>query len=101
MLKHEFEERMAEIGTCEDEVQRRTLIASLTTDVGGDYDERDTLSKQNEQLNADLDKAQKANMDLFLQVTAKKSPDPDGGEPEPTPQKRNFDDLFDEKGAIK
>ena len=100
MLKEEFNERMAQIGSCEDDVERRTLLANLTQDVGADYDERDNLSQQNEQLNADLKKTQEANMELFLQVTTKKEPDNDGGGEEP-PKKREFKNLFDEKGAIK
>lgn len=101
MLKEDFTTRMAEIGSCEDDVERRTLIANLTKDVETDYDERDSLTQQNKQLADDLDKTQKANMDLFLQVTAKKEPDGNGGEPEPEPEKRKFEDLFNEKGAIK
>jgi len=101
MLKEEFNQRMAEIGRCEDDVERRTLIVNLTNDAGEDYDERDLFSQRNEQLTADLDKAQKANMDLFLQVTAKREPDDDGGKGDPPPEKRKFEDLFDEKGAIK
>ena len=101
MLKEEFNQRMAEIGSCEDDVERRTLIVNLTNDVGADYDERDLFSQRNEQLTADLEKTQKANMDLFLQVTAKTKPDDDGGKGEPEPERRKFEDLFDEKGAIK
>ena len=101
MLKEDFERRMSEIGTCEDDVERRTLIANLTTDVISDYSERDSLAEQVETLNADLDKTRQANMDLFLQVTAKKEPDDPHPEPEPEPEKKKFSDLFDEKGAIK
>ena len=99
MTKDEYTERLQAIGTEEDEAQRRELIAQLIEDGGKDYDDhasaiaaRDQAQQENEQLRA-------ANMKLFLRVGEKKEPDINPN-PEPT-RKREFKDLFDNKGGLK
>lgn len=99
MTKQEYTERLQAIGTCEDETQRRDMIAALIEDGGSDYDsfesttaERDTLRTANETL-------REANMRLFLRVGTDKDPDPKPGDP--PKEKPKFEDLFNEKGGIK
>ncbi len=108
MDKKTFQEQIAKIGTIEDEVERRTLLASLNDEVSKDYDTIDTLNTTVSSLqsnlnkaNEDLTKAQKANMELFLRVSSQKSDndvkDDSVGEEHEKP-KRKFEDLFKEGG---
>ena len=108
MDKKTFQEQITKIGTIEDEVERRTLLASLNDEVSKDYDNMDTLNTTISSLqtslnkaNEDLTKAQKANMDLFLRVSSQKS-DNDGKDDsvglEHDKPKRKFEDLFKEGG---
>ena len=112
MDKEKFAQAIQEIGTCEDEAQRRALLAKLNTDTESVFNENANLKTEKEKLEADKQKVEadnesllKANMDLFLQVGSKKSDDEviknkTGIESDPEP-KRKFEDLFDEKGGLK
>ena len=51
MIKEELKEKLTEIGTCEDDVQRRELITSLSDDLMTDYTTFETLNTQIENLN--------------------------------------------------
>lgn len=106
MDKEEFIKKIQEIGGCEDEVQRRTLLAEVNDEVSKVYDERDTLSATNQKQTEDMETLRKANMDLFLRVGSQKTDvdankDLTGINSEPPKEKRKFEDLFDEKGGIK
>lgn len=101
MTKQEMLDALTQIGTCEDEIERRGLIATLTESATADYDEMDNLRTQNEELTTTVEETRKANMDLFLQVTASKGGKPDDSGIEEPPKKREFKDLFNEKGEIK
>ncbi len=106
MDKETFLSKILEVGTIEDEIQRRTLLTEITDGVSSVYDNVDTLNTNIESLNTsltkaneDLEKAQKANMDLFLRVGEQKTQSEVnqnntgvGKEPE----KRKFEDLFKE-----
>lgn len=99
MDKKQFTEKIKEIGTCEDTSQIRTMLAELQEDVSSVFDNCDTLTKDNADLKEDVSRLQADNMKLFLMVgdDDKKLDD----EPEPEPQKRKFEDLFNDKGGIK
>jgi hypothetical protein len=99
MNKTEFTERLHAIGTCEDETQRRDLIARLITDGGNDYDDHAAAVTARDQAMADNEALRAANMRLFMQVGEPKKPDVDPN-PQP-PEKRSYNNLFDEKGGIK
>ena len=105
MEKQDFLNRIAEIGTCTDDVQRRELLSQLSEEASKDYDNLATLTTANETLTNDNETLRDANMKLFLRVGASKNPDEqkkdetgvDGKEKE----KRSFDNLFNEKGVLK
>lgn len=105
MKKSEFTDKIREIGTCEDEVQRRTLLAELEEDAAKDYDELERLGTENQTLTTANESLRDANMKLFLRVGESKSDDQrkkdETGIETEKKDKRKFDDLFDEKGEIK
>ena len=99
MNKAEFTERCQAIGTCEDETQRRDLLAQLIADGEKDYDDHAAAVTAKDQALADNEALRAANMRLFLQVGERREPDVD-----PTkqpPEKRTYNNLFDEKGRLK
>lgn len=98
MLKQELLDKLTEIGTCEDDVQRRDIIAQLTDNVGADYDRFATLEDENKNLTQANESLRESNMKLFLQVTEKSKPEPVIEQPK---EKRKFEDLFNEKGELK
>ena len=100
MTKQEYTERLQQIGICEDETERRDLIAQLIQDGGADYDTHATVLSERDQLQADNENLRSANMKLFLQIGDHNDP---GDNPGSNPQKKEmkFEDLFDEKGGIK
>ena len=98
MTRDELQSRLQEIGTCEDDAERRTLIASLSEDASADYDAHAAVVAERDQLQTANKQLQDYNMDLFKRIPAKKDDTPAGGNPA---EKRKFEDLFDEKGEIK
>lgn len=67
------------IGTCEDENERRSLLTSLTDNVGKVFDEVDLLKKGTETLQEtlktrenELMTAQKYNMEMFLKLDSQR-----------------------------
>lgn len=106
MDKEKFIEAIQNIGKCEDEVERRTLLAKLSDDTSTIFDENATLKTEKEKYEADNEKLRQANMDLFLRVGSEKSKeeqikDSTGIDTKPPAEKRKFEDLFNEKGGIK
>lgn len=104
MEKQDFLNRISEIGTCEDDVQRRELLSALSEEASKDYDNMSTLTETNKNLSSDNEMLRQANMKLFLRVGESKDPDKvkenETGMKEED-KKLSFDDLFDEKGGIK
>lgn len=107
MDKNEFLEAIEQIGTCEDDVQRRTLLDNLRNNASTDYDNLADLTEKNTKLTSENEEIRSANMKLFLQLGAEKKSIEEnppneipGGKPEET-KKREFEDLFDEKGGLK
>lgn len=105
MEKQEFLQKITEIGSCEDDVVRRSMLAELSEEVGKDYDNLSTLSEDNTNLKAEREKLREANMELFLRVGETKNADTvkenETGVKAETNTKMSFTDLFDEKGGIK
>lgn len=105
MDKESLITRITEIGTCEDEATRRELLATLQDDVCKDYDEHSSLKETNEQLTKDNEDLRSANMKLFLRMgehkTAEELAKAKGAEIPPEEPKKDFKDLFDEKGNLK
>lgn len=102
MDKAEFLNKIKEIGTCEDEATRRTLLTEMSDDVSTLYDRADKLETENKDYIERNEKLRKANMELFLQVGEDRKPnEPNPNEEPPEQPKRKFEDLFNEKGDIK
>lgn len=105
MEKKDFLDRITEIGSCDDDVKRRELLAQLSDEASKDYDTLTALTETNETLKNDNETLRDANMKLFLRVGEEKTDAErvknetgvDGSKNE----KRSFDDLFNEKGGIK
>ena len=98
MDRQEFLNQVQAIGTCEDDAQRRTMLAALQSGVEQVFTNNETLTSENNTYRADNETLRKANMDLFLQI-GKKNPEDTNGQPEP--KKLSFNDLFNEKGELK
>lgn len=106
MDKKEFEDRIKEIGTCEDEVQRRELLTSLNDDVATVFDNNQTLQSDNDKYKEENEKLIESNRKYFMRLETQKNIEQkqkevagdDGGEPK---EPRKFENLFDEKGGIK
>lgn len=106
MDKQNFLDTLTQIGTCEDETQRRDMLATLNTEAGTLFDNNAELTSQIETLTSDNENLRAANMKLFLQVGADKSSaerqkDKTGIDNPDEPQKLKYEDLFDEKGGLK
>lgn len=102
MKKEEFEAKIQAIGTCEDEAQRRTMLAELNNEVGADYDSFTNANTTAETLRSENEELRRANLKLFLMV----GNDDEGGNDKQTPpekenEKLTFSNLFDEKGRLK
>ena len=103
MTKDEFLQKLTEIGTSTDDVERRTLITEITDEVNNLYDNNFNLTNANETYKKDNEKLKEANMKLFLQVSGNndsKQDDPIIEDDKPR-EPRKFEDLFNEKGMIK
>lgn len=92
------------IGTCEDETERRRMLNEMRDSVGELYDQNEELTNQNTEYAEANEKLRNANTDLFLQLgtrrNARDSIATDTGE-EPPKETRKFENLFNEKGEIK
>lgn len=100
MDKEKILNTLTEIGTCEDDVQRRSMLDGLRDELSGLCDSVDSLTERNSALTVANENLRKANMDLFVQVGTAKKPE-DQTDPDPEPEKRKFEDLFNDKGEIK
>lgn len=103
MDKLEFQNKIKEIGACENDATRRELLTQLQEACEPDYDRITNLETENNTLKNDNETLRSANMKLFLRVGEHKSQDEIDklkGKDTP-PEKREFKNLFDEKGNIK
>ncbi len=105
MDKNEFLEMIKQIGTIEDEVERRTKLTELTEGVSNIFDSNVELMEKNKSFEEDNEKLRNANMQLFLKVGANKTEkeiqEDQVGKVEEEKEPRKFDDLFDDKGNLK
>lgn len=99
MDKDNFNTLIQQIGACEDEVQRRELLATLSDDVSPIFDNVNNLTEQNRSLSEDNEALRSANMKLFLRVGNKTEEDIPPKEEKK--EKLKFENLFNEKGGIK
>lgn len=104
MTREEFLQKLTDIGTSEDDVDRRTLITEITDEVNNLYDNNDSLTNLNNKYIDENEKLKNANMKLFLQVSGNndnKIDDNKNENDEGEKQPRKFEDLFNEKGRLK
>jgi hypothetical protein len=101
MEREEYMQLITNIGTCEDEAQRREMLTQLTDEASSIFNLNEQLTQQNTSLSEQINDVQAANMKLFLQVQDQKGGSGGIDKPDPPAEKRKFSDLFDEKGAIK
>ena len=104
--RDEVIQAITEIGTIEDVETRRARLAELQNDISEVYTESDSLAEARQRNEERIRQLESANMDLFLQVGANKTEkeikvDQTGLKEEDPPEKRKFEDLFDEKGGLK
>lgn len=100
MTKDELLAKLTDIGTSQDEVERRTLLTEITDELTSVYDANDTLTKANAKFEADNKKLQEHNMRLFLKVSDQSKPTPQVEEPKPT-ENLKYENLFNDKGELK
>lgn len=105
MDKNQFLEMVKQIGTIEDEVERRTKLTELSDSVSGIFDSNVELNEKVKNYEEDNEKLRSANMQLFLRVGANKTEkeiqDGKVGKTDEEKEPRKFEDLFDDKGNLK
>lgn len=105
MDKAQLLEIISNIGTCEDEVQRRELLTSLSDEVGNVFDDNQTLRDQNNKFKEDNDRLIESNRKYFLRLETQKTEQEvqrdSTGIKTPDEHKRSFEDLFNEEGGLK
>ena len=105
MDKQELLTLIQNIGTCEDEAERREQLSTLSEELTGLCDSNTAITQERDTLLANNEKLRDANMKLFLRVgeekdAASQKQDETGIKDKPE-TKREFADLFDEKGGLK
>lgn len=105
MDKDAFLEMVKEIGTLENDVDRRTKLSELTDGVSAIFDSNTSLMEENNKYKEDNEKLRSANMQLFLRVGSEKTPEEvrndNLGAEVKEKEPRKFEDLFDDKGNLK
>lgn len=74
------------------------LLADLSDDYGAVLAQIDEINLQNEKLKHDNDSLRESNMRLFLRI--EKAPE-ENQTNQKEPQKRTYENLFDDKGELK
>lgn len=98
MTRDEVFAALTQIGTCEDDVQRRTLLTNVTNELTNVYDSNESLTQSNNTYQTQNEALRSANLELFLQVGNKGKPEHID---EPEVKEMKFEDLFNEKGELK
>ncbi len=103
MDKDQFIQVIQEIGTIEDDAERRNKLTELQDSITTIFDTNDTLTQENNKYIEENKKLQDYNMQLFLRVGNQKAQEPNDGAVEDGDPKepRKFEDLFNEKGGLK
>lgn len=105
MDKDTFLSKINEIGTCDDEVKRRSLLTEVSDEVVKVYDNSEVLSTTINTLNAtivkdkeEIERVQRTNMELWTKVNAQKSSDEvvenaTGIKKEPEKEYKSYEEL--------
>ena len=100
LTKEELMSKLTDIGTLENDAERRAIITEITNDLTSVYDANETLTASNAKYEADNKKLQEYNMQLFLKVGNQTKKEEKIMEPE-VKTKLKYEDLLNEKGEIK
>ena len=105
MDKSEFLQAIQTIGALEDVAQMRTLLTELGDNVSAVFDTNSDLTEKYTALQTDNESLRSANMKLFLRIGEQKSDtevtkDVTGLTQTEEPVKRDFKNLFNEKGGL-
>ena len=99
MTREELMQKLTELGTVEDDAQRRLIITEVSDEIKGVYDSNETLTASKSKYEDDIKKLQEYNMQLFLKVgSPQKAKEKEVEEPEQT---LKYENLFNEKGELK
>lgn len=102
LSKEDILAKITQIGTLEDEVERRTYLTDIADEVSGLYDKYVSLSEQNEKYKTDNETLRSANMQLFLRVGEKREEDVKSQQQKDSNiNNLKYEDLFNEKGELK
>lgn len=112
MNKDELLQKIKEIGTIEDDAERREKLVELqdgVTHVFDDYEAAQSdiehYKESEEKYKNDIQKLREKNMDLFLRVGEERdkkiTQENASGIKDDEPEPRKYEDLFNEKGELK
>ena len=101
MKKSEISERIQSIGQAETIEDVRAQLATFQTEIETDYDGFEQATQQITTLEQANENLRQANMNLFLQVGQQTQKTTENKGTETPPAKREFKNLFDEKGGLK
>ena len=94
LTRDELLEKLTNIGTSQDEAERRTLLTEITDDLTSVYDSNETLTQANAKFEADNKKLQEHNMKLFLKLSDQTKPVPKTEEQTKPREIRKFEKEF-------
>lgn len=102
MDKDTFLEKIKEIGSFETPEEMRAGLAEIQDSISEVYDTNSTLQEQHKNDTIEMEAIRSANMKLFTQLGAEKTPvkqaeEETGLKQEPV-ERRKFEDLYDDKG---
>lgn len=101
MNRDEVMQMITDIGTIENEAERRAKLTTLTDEVKGLFDSNDNLTASNQKFETDNKKLQEYNMQLFLRVGGGNKQKQEETATEAHDLNLEFKDLFNEKGELK
>ena len=96
MTREELLQALTDIGTIEDGAERRSRITQIHDEVKGVFDQNETLTASNTQLEADKKTLQEYNMELYLKMGSQKKKE----DPKPEGEGLSYEKLFNEKGEL-
>ena len=99
MDKELFLNKITEIGTCDDDVTRRSLLTELSDEVSSVFDSVATLTENNRILSESNQILKDSNADLFSKVVQNKKSDDFEPEEKEKPKPRSLTEIYyDKKG---
>lgn len=98
MTRDERVKAIQDIGTCEDDSTRRTMLADLQESLEADWTALEEATNKNKQYEQQISQLQQDNMKLFLKIGDPTKPEQKEDKPK---ERLKFADLFNEKGGLK